>query len=59
MPVCSRSIPEITNSAIKSFCVAMLVQTSKAKKQTTTKLPCFISSYMIYVRCDQRKTRHQ
>lgn len=58
MLACSRSIPEITSSAIKSFSVAMSVQKHKVKTQTMTKWPCFMSSYVICVRHDQMKTRH-
>lgn len=54
MLVCSRSIPEITNSIVRAFSIAMSAQTSKAPKKG---LQCFISSYMIHVRYDQMKTR--
>lgn len=35
MLVCSRSIPEVTNSTIQYFFIAMSTQTSKTKKKLT------------------------
>lgn len=56
MLVCSKAISEITNSAVKSFSIAMSTQTRKTKKKK--KITMLFSSYMIYVSCVQM-TRHQ
>lgn len=45
MLVCSRSIPKVTNSIIKSFSIAMSTQTSKTKKKKNYHVLSF--SYMV------------
>lgn len=48
MLVCSRSIPEVTNSIIKSFSVDMSTQTSKTKlkkKKNFTMFYLFLTWY--------------